>query len=78
MLDLLFKESCKPVAYNFITKRLRHRFFPVNFRETFMNAFATEHLHVTAFVNTNLPNMFICDIYDLTTLPNSSDNFLKI
>ena len=56
----------------------------MNVREILMNAFATEHLHVTAFLNTNLPNMFTGDIpdyntllslYDLTTLLNSSDNF---
>ena len=59
----------------------------MNVREIFMNAFATERLHVTAFLNTDLPNMFTGDIpdyntllslYDLTTLLNSSDNFLKI
>ena len=48
MLESLFNKVADLNASNFIKKRLRHRYFPVNIAEFFKNIYFEEHLRTAA------------------------------
>ena len=48
MLEYLFNKVADLNACNFIKKRLRHRYFPVNIGEFFKNIYFEEHLRTAA------------------------------
>ena len=48
LLDSLLNNIADIKAWNFIKKRLRYRYFPVNFQYFFKKTLFTEHLQITA------------------------------
>ena len=55
-------------ARNSIKKRLKHRYFPVNFTHFFLKNLFTEHFWMTAFADSLAPTKFLSHFYHHTFL----------
>ena len=53
LLESLFNNAADLKAWNFIKKRLRRRYFPVNF--FFQKTAFTEHLQMAASIDSTIP-----------------------